>query len=75
MEILEIKPDAIPGSAFCHCPAKRFALVRIRDACVPCPHFAGFVEFGRPAEEFENRMRPLCAHPIARAIVTVNTGD
>jgi hypothetical protein len=71
MEVIEIPAENVPQTAFCHCPMKRFALVRIKSACCACPHFAGFVEFNRRADEFENRLRPLCAHPIARAIVTV----
>lgn len=75
MQIVEIPADNVPASAFCHCPMKRFSLVRIKTACIGCAHFGGFVEFNPRAEEFENRLRPLCAHPIARAIVSVETGD
>lgn len=73
IKLVELPAEQVPGSAFCHCPMKRFALVRIRLACVTCQHFAGFVEVNARAAAFEDRIRPLCAHPIARAIVTVET--
>jgi hypothetical protein len=71
MDVVDIPAGEVPASAFCHCPMKRFALVRIRDACMRCPHFAGFVEFDPRHKGFEERVRPFCAHPIARAVVTV----
>lgn len=67
-----VEEVTIPVSAFVPCPLRTFknrAVVH----CPQCEHFKMFLEVSERELEFERKYRVVCAHPIARSMISVTT--
>lgn len=69
--LIEIPKERIPRAMFVHCP-KVGKLVRVQETCTQCPCFNHFVESDERAEQFKDRYRLICGHPLARRMTEVD---
>lgn len=66
LRLLQLKPAQIAGDAFVRCPQVRFEMVQVREACIQCPHCAGFSEDNSGKPGAAPLYGSVCAFPIAR---------
>lgn len=71
----EEKEIEFPESAFVACPKAEYALVRIKQRCIDCVHFAGLYDREKvkgPAPlTFYKKYMVYCSHPVVREITEV----